>query len=437
MLGESQCLDLVTAALSACDCDQAEVIMHNTSSSLTRFAESRIHQNVAEVNGLISVRAIVGKKIGCTRTNQLTPDEARSAARRALDLARVAADDQRFISLPGPRPISAVSGFSEATTASTPESRARAARAIADTAQRHGCMASGSIAAEASELAIGNSLGVRAYAPLSQASLVLVVSDEESSGYADWRGVDISQLDASAAAETASRKCVAGRGAEAASPGDYTVVLEPSAVGELVMFLGYIGFGALAVQEGRSFMTGRLGEKVMGDNITIWDDATDPRGLATPFDWEGQPKRKIVLIENGVARSVVYDSYTAGREGKQTTGHALPAPNTAGPLPLNMFLGAGDASVDDMVASTQRGILVTRFHYVNIVHEKDTIITGMTRDGTFLIEDGKRTKPLKNLRFTQSIVEALSNAAMIGREPALAEYAYVPTLKISKFSFTS
>jgi predicted Zn-dependent protease len=437
MLGESHCLDLVNAALSACECDQTEVMVHSTSSSLTRFAESRIHQNVAEENGLISVRAVLGKKIGCARTNQLTADQARSAARRALDLARIGADDRDFVSLPGPQPIPQVGCFADATAASTPEDRAQAARAIADIAARHGCMASGSIAAQASELAIGSSLGVRAYAPLSQSSLVLVVSDEESSGYADWRGMDISQLDPSGAAETACGKCVAGRGAEAISPGDYTVILEPAAVGELVTFLGYIGFGALAVQEGRSFLTGRLGEKVMGDNITIWDDATDPRGLATPFDWEGQPKRKIVLIENGVARRVVYDSYTAAKDGMQTTGHALPAPNTAGPLPLNMFLGSGDASVDEMIASTQRGILVTRFHYVNIVHEKNTIITGMTRDGTFLVEDGKRTKPLKNLRFTQSIIEALSNVETIGKQCALEEYSYVPALKIAAFAFTS
>jgi len=437
MLGESQCLDLVSAALSACDCDQAEVIVHHTNSSLTRFAESRIHQNVAEANGLISVRAITGRKLGCARTNQLTADEARSTARRALDLARVASEDQDFVSLPGPQPIPSVSGFAEATAASTPESRASVARAIAGIAARSGCVASGSVAAEASELVIGNSLGVRAYAPLSQASTVLVVTDDQSSGYADWRGIDISKFDATALAETATRKCVDGRGAETISPGDYAVILEPAAAGELVMFLGYLGLGALALQEGRSFLTDRLGEKAMGDNITIWDDATDPRGLATPFDWEGQPKQKVMLIENGVARNVVYDSYTANKEGKQTTGHALPAPNTAGPLPLNLFLASGDASMDEMIASTQRGILVTRFHYVNIVHEKDTILTGMTRDGTFLIENGKRTKPLKNLRFTQSIVEALSNVETIGKESALAEYAYVPPLKINGFSFTS
>ncbi len=215
------------------------------------------------------------------------------------------------------------------------------------------------------------------------------------------------------------------------------MILEPVAVGELVTFLGYLGMGALALQEGRSFLTGKLGGKVAGDNVTIWDDGTDGRGLAMPFDWEGQPKRKVTLIENGIGRGVVYDSYTATREKRETTGHALPAPNTAGPLPLNMFLAPGEASLDEMVASTRRGILVTRFHYVNVVHERETILTGMTRDGTFLIENGKRTKPLKNLRFTQSVLGALSMVEMIGKECALAEYAYVPALKVGKFSFTS
>jgi predicted Zn-dependent protease len=203
------------------------------------------------------------------------------------------------------------------------------------------------------------------------------------------------------------------------------------------MFLGYLGLGALSLQEGRSFLSGRMGEKVLGENVTIWDDATDPRSLAAPFDWEGQPKRNVTLIEKGVARTVVYDSYTANREGKESTGHALPAPNTVGPLPTNLFLAAGEASLNDMIESTKRGLLVTRFHYVNVIHEKETIITGMTRDGLFLIEHGRVTRPARNLRFTQSIVGALSKVEMVGREGRLTEYAYVPALKIGKFSFTS
>ncbi len=149
------------------------------------------------------------------------------------------------------------------------------------------------------------------------------------------------------------------------------------------------------------------------------------------------PRQKVSIIENGVARGPVYDSYTAKKEGRESTGHGFPAPNTWGPLPIHLFLGPGEATVEEMIASTERGMLVTRFHYTNIVHEKHTIFTGMTRDGTFLIEKGKVSRPIKNFRFTQSILEALSNVEMIGREGRLVEYAYVPALKIGAFSFTS
>ena len=437
MLGKERCLELLEAALSASECDQAEAILYQTRSSLTRFAESQIHQNVAEVDAAISVRAVAGKRIGTARTNQLTPEEARAAARRALDLARVAAEDKQFVSLPGPRPIPEARKHAEATAASTPEERAKAARAMVEVAEGQGCRASGSVMAEASEVAVANSLGVRAYAPVTVASMVLVVSDDESSGYADWRGIDISQLDAAASAEVAARKCVEGRGAESITPGEYAVILEPAAVGDLVVFLGYLGLGALSLQEGRSFLAGRMGERVTGEKITIWDDGLDGRMVGAPFDWEGQPKQKVVLIESGVARNVVYDSYTAGKEGKQSTGHALPAPNPAGPMPVSLFLGTGDASREEMIASTERGILVTRFHYTNVVHEKRTTITGMTRDGTFLIERGKVARPLKNLRFTQSVLGALDTTEMVGREAKLVEYACVPALKVGRFAFTS
>lgn len=437
MRGEAAYLDLASAALAACECDQAEVIVSGTDSSLTRFAESCIHQNVSERNATVSVRAILGKRIGCARGNELTREGAQAVAGRALDLARVSAENARFVSLPAPEPLPSVTAFFEATAGSTPEARAATARAIAERAARSGCVASGSLSAESSEVAVANSLGVHAYAPATQASLVLVVSDGESSGYAEWRGADISRLDVEAVAERATRKCAEGRGAQEAEPGQYTVVLEPPAVADMLSLLAYVGLGALAYQEGRSFLSGRLGERVVGENITIWDDATDPRQLAFPFDWEGVPKRKVVMIEKGVARTPVYDSYTAAIEGRASTGHALPAPNTYGPMPLHLFMGEGEASLEDMIASTERGILVTRFHYTNVVHERQTTITGMTRDGTFLIERGQVTRPLRNLRFTQSIVEALGRVELVGREAVLCEYAHVPPLKVTRFAFTS
>ena len=437
MLGESRCLGLLEAALAACDCDQSEAVLFVQNSALTRFADSAIHQNVAETNAMLSVRAVLGKKIGVARGNQLEGSSVREVSRRAVELARVSADDQHFMSLPGPKPTTAVQSFAQATADSGPEERAEVAGAIAAVAERHGCRASGSLAADSAEIAVANSLGMRAYSPVTEAALITVVADDDSSGYAEWRGADIAELKAEAAAETATRKCVDGRGAEAIDPGEYTVVLEPPAVADMIFMLAYMGMGALAFQEGRSFMCDRIGQRIVGENVTIWDDATDMRHIALAFDWEGVPHQKLTIIEDGVARGPVYDSYTANKEGKESTGHAFPAPNTFGPVPTHLFLATGDSTVEDMIASTERGILVTRFHYTNVVHEKHTIFTGMTRDGTFLIENGKVGKPVKNFRFTQSILEALSNVEMIGREGRLSEYAWVPALKIGQFAFTS
>ena len=437
MLGEATSLELLDAALAACDCDQAEAILYATNSSLTRFAESVIHQNVAERDVMISVRAILGKRIGCARGNQPTKEEAQSVARRAVELARVSAEDEHFVSLPKPQPLPDVPTYSDATASSTPEQRAEAVRAIVGIAESHSAKASGSLSAESAEIAVANSLGVRAYTPATEASLITVVAGDDSSGYAEWRGTDISKLNAVAIADIAANKYAEGRGAQSIDPGEYTVILEPLAVGDMLSMLSYMGLGATAFQEGRSFMSGRIGEKLAGDNITLWDDATDPRHCPMPFDWEGVPKRKVTLIENGIARGVAYDSYTANKEGKESTGHAFPAPNTFGPSPTHLFLAPGEAALDDMIVSTDRGILVTRFHYTNIVHEKQTTFTGMTRDGTFLIENGKISHPINNLRFTQSILDALSNVQMISRDPELVEYAYVPALKITNFTFTS
>jgi predicted Zn-dependent protease len=204
-----------------------------------------------------------------------------------------------------------------------------------------------------------------------------------------------------------------------------------------------LGMGSLAMQEGRSFMSGRMGEKITGSNITIWDDGFDPRGVVFPFDYEGVPKQKVMLIEEGVARGVVYDSATAQLEpGRASTGHGLPAPNTMGPIPINLLMKPGSATKEEMIASTEKGIWVTRFHYVNPVHPVKAILTGMTRDGTFLIENGKITRPLKNLRFTQSILEAFANAEMMSKDLKMIMMGFgnfatcAPAAKINGFTFT-
>ncbi|MFN2231126.1 MAG: TldD/PmbA family protein, partial [Anaerolineae bacterium] len=238
-------------------------------------------------------------------------------------------------------------------------------------------------------------------------------------------------------------KALRGRNPTEVEPGTYTVILEEDAVADMLFTLGRLGLGALSVQEGRSFMNGRFGQCITGEKITIWDDGHDTRGIVQPFDYEGVPKQRVTLIEEGIAKAVVYDSFTAGREeGKTSTGHSLPAPNMIGPMPLNLFLAPGVASKGEMLASTERGVWVTRFHYTNPVHPVKAVLTGMTRDGTFLIEKGEITRPLKNLRFTQGILEAFAAASMLGAELKLIVAGWggsatcVPALKIDGFRFT-
>jgi len=208
----------------------------------------------------------------------------------------------------------------------------------------------------------------------------------------------------------------------------------------MVRYLSYLGFGALAVQEGRSFMTGKFGQQIVDSRISIVDDGLDATGLPVPFDFEGVPKQRVAIIKNGIANAVVYDSYTAQKEGKKSTGHSRPAPNTSGPFAGNLFMSVGNSSKEEMLKSTEKGLWVTRFHYVNPVHPLKAVLTGMTRDGTFLIENGQLTRAVRNLRFTQSMLDALSNVEMIG-DKAQVESGFlgaicVPALKIHDFHFT-
>jgi predicted Zn-dependent protease len=202
--------------------------------------------------------------------------------------------------------------------------------------------------------------------------------------------------------------------------------------------LGYLGFSALAVQEGRSFV--EVGRRIGSDLVSIVDDARDPAGLPLGFDYEGVAKQRVTLLDHGVCRAVVHDAQTAARDGVASTGHGLPAPNTYGPFPLNMVMEAGTASRDELIGGLDRGLLVTRFHYTNPVHPKLALITGMTRDGTFLVEGGKIVGPVRNLRFTQSYLDALAGVVAVGRERRTLKGflggVVVPALRIANWTFT-
>jgi predicted Zn-dependent protease len=355
-------------------------------------------------------------------------------------MARLQPENPVFPGLAPPRPVEPVHAFAEATAGCSPEQRARAVKIVCDLAVEQELAAAGAYSTAVREMAVANSLGLFAYDAGTRAHFTTVVMGDDSSGYAERAAVDTAAIDVEALAREAVDKAVRSRAPVAAPPGEYRVVLEPYAVEEMLTYLGYIGLGALAVQEGRSFLCGRFGEQLAAPSIDLWDDGRDPRGLPLAFDSEGTPKQRVTFFEGGIARDVVYDRQTAARDGRESTGHALPAPNTAGPLPTNLVLATGDASAEDLLRGVERGIWVTRFWYVNVVHPTHTVLTGMTRDGTFLIERGEIARPIRNLRFTTSVLDALASVEAIGREPLLIQSwlggSLVPALRVGRFTFS-
>jgi PmbA protein len=444
MLGEREIKRITDRVLGLSDADQTEAVFWGDTSALTRFANNYIHQNVAETNTTVSVRVVVGKKIGVASTNDLSDDGLQKVVRNAATIARFQLDNDDFKSLPTPEDAGESSatgtGYIEATASASPELRADGVGAICRLASENGLTAAGAFATGAQELAAANSLGVFSYANVTSANLLTVIMGGNSSGYADRTSKDVGEIDAEEVAREAVGKALRSKDPITVEPGEYTVVLEEYAMSDLLTWMGYTGgFSALALQEGRSFL--KPGEKITGDNITIYDDGNDPRGLPLPMDFEGVAKRRIDIIERGVGGSPVYDSYTAGREeGKRSTGHALPAPNTWGPFAINLFMEGGDTPKEELVRGIERGIWVTRFHYLGVVHPLLTILTGMTRDGTFLIENGEITRPIKNLRFNQNVLEGWKEATLsstLKLQKGWVGATMVPAARIERFTFAS
>ncbi len=436
--------DLLGSAIEAASGGDAEVeaTYRATDAALTRFANSRIHQNVAEHDATLRLRVIRDGRTGVAGTNRLDAEGIRAAATRAAEIAaRSAANPDQP---PLPRPDGATRpevGHVAATAAADPELRAAGASAVIAAADDARLEASGAFTTEVGTLAVANSAGVRSRQMVTQARLLTVMmGDGGASGYAQAFGTDVREIDAAAVGEEAATR---GRGSANGidlPAGEYDVVLDEYAVANLLEYASLVSFGALAVEEGRSFMA--LGERVMGDNVTIWDDGQDPSGMPSPIDFEGVAKQRVDIISGGVATGLVHDSATARRAGTESTGHALPQPNTWGPIAWNLFMAPGSATPGTLRAGIKRGLWVTRFHYVNIVHPKKAILTGMTKDGTFLIEDGEVVGPVRNLRFTQSVPEAFSRIDAIGTETRLVGADYtgvhcrVPAVRIRGFTFT-
>jgi PmbA protein len=441
MSADGELLAIGDSALASLAHGEAEVVIADSRSELTRFAGNEIHQSVGERFRHIRVRLIDGGRIGV--------GEVRGHGDRAVALAFAAAEESRRVTtesgvspLPGPTPESGLDpvAFAEATDAATPQERAELVSIVTGAAGAHGINAYGALSTTTTTTAIVTSAGLRRSATTTRASLVSVARGDDGGGYASRHSADIDALDVSGLAAEVVDTCERNQGATAIDPGDYEVILSPYAVTDLLEHLAWVGFSALAVQEHRSFV--RIGEHLMSDQVTIRDDARTPDVFPFPFDDEGVSTQPLALVDRGVCAAVVYDTPTALHDGVASTGHSLPQPNTWGPLPRHLAMDAGETPWQEMVASVSRGLYVTRFWYVRDVHPLRTVITGMTREGTFLIENGKITRPVRDLRFTQSIVEALAHVVQVSPERRLElgegeSGVLSPWLHIGRFSFTS
>lgn len=441
-LGEDRALSLAQAAFGVAGADAVEVVVTASDTALTRYADSRIHQNTARIDGEARIRVVVdGDRIGVVATSDLSEAGIRRASAAAVETARVTPRDSSFAGLAQPAAYAGAATFDTATGDLSPAARAEFVAAMVGVLPA-GVLGSGAVESGRGELVVANTNGVRAYTQTSRAAASILAAGDTSTGYAEATTARFGDLDAVALAERAARKVELGRNPRELTAGDYPVVFEPAATATLVEFLCWMAFSSKEFLEGRSPLSGRLGEQVCDPRITIVDDATSPLLPGIAFDFEGVPKRRLPLIDRGVVTGVTHDLATAHAAGVAPTGHGLPAPNADGGFPLHPMLEPGDTSTADLIGGMSRGLLVTRLHYTNVVNAMETSITGMTRDGTFLVEDGRIVGGVRNLRFTQSILAALNAVEAIGADTETSSEMFfgcarTPALRLSSFRFTS
>ncbi|MBN1180003.1 MAG: TldD/PmbA family protein [Anaerolineae bacterium] len=450
MIGEQEIRRIGERVLRASDADETEVVFFGLEERLTRFANNVIHQNVSESDASVVVRAAAGKRVGAATTNDLTDAGLERVTAAALAACRLAAqpEDPDYPGMPEPVAVEPVDAFDASTAAYTPADRARDVGAVCRRAAEAGCNASGAFRTAVHEFAVLNSHGLFAYHPATVADLTTVVMTADSAGYAAGAAWQVGQVDVGALGDEAIAGALRGRNPQALEPGAYPVVLAPYATQDIVDFVT-MGASGMMVAEGRSWMPGREGQTVMSPRVSLWDDGRDPQGWPLPFDFEGMPRQRVEIVRQGVVGSAVYDRRWAAKTGKAATGHALPPYNPfspwlnasrLGPFPMHPAMGPGEHTVEEMIAATERGLYITRFHYTRTVHPREVVVTGLTRDGVFLIEGGEITTPVKNLRFTQSYIEALANVEMVGRdvhrERPNFSVGRAPALKIAAFNFT-
>lgn len=445
MIGRKKLLDKMEKLLVGSPANQTEIVFVGSESGLTRYANSYIHQNVFERNSTIYFRTVLGKKVGVAVTNSMVTADLKKALEDSIEIARCQPENPGFPGLPGPAKYQRMNTYNEATAKCTPALRAKSVRQVIAQAKAKGFTVAGSFATGVNEIAVLNSLGVRAYQPATSASINMIAMSDTSSGYAAGTSRRVNDLKIDMLAKRAVKKCELSQNPQQTEPGEYEVILEPAAVAEMMEWINYVSLGSKSFDQGTSFLAGRIGKKLTSDMITLYDDALDTKSMAFPFDLEGVPKKKVVFLQRGVAKGVVYDRTAAKKAGKRSTGHAIPPDDSSeGAFGVNITMAPGKTPRSRMVSAVKRGILVTRFHYINgLIDTRKAVLTGMTRDGTFLIENGEIKCGLKNLRFTDSVTRSFGTVKAISKELEHCESWWsavgcmtVPTLHLGSFKFS-
>lgn len=421
------------------EADETEVEISAIADALTRFANNTIHQNVAEQTLSVSVRAAVDGRTARATTNKTDDESLRRAAAAAAELARNAPRNPDLLPMLGPQTFKQVERFDAETSSLTPADRADAVARVCRMAAQRKQTAAGIFSSGVSQSVLANSRGLFTHYRQTRAEFSVTILAKDSSGWAKANSPCVRDLDSDALAEAASRKAAESSSPRELPPGRYTTILEPAAALDLVGFLFY-DFSATAVEDQRSCLSGRMGKKIFGENITLWDDVHHPLQLGAPYDGEGFPRQKVLLVDRGVPKNLVYSRMRAKKNKTKPTGHGFSLPNDWGEAPLNLVFVGGNSSPDEMVRATERGISVTRLWYIREVDPYEKILTGMTRDGTFLVENGRIVGGIRNFRFNQSVIEMLSNVEMLGPAVrAAGEESFemvVPAMKVRDFHFT-
>jgi PmbA protein len=459
MLSKEEAADIFERIKKHSSADEVEVLFYSGQSALTRFANNVIHQNVAEANDGVSVRTSFGGRTARASTNKLDDDSLKRVVRASEDLAKVQHPDPDLLPMPDPQERDRASHdafspppsryFAE-TAAITPGLRAEAVGKIVAVADRHKLTTAGIFSNSEFVEGIFNSRGLSDWHTQTSAEISITMLAGDSSGWQKANSPDVRNLDPLALAETAARKAIDSAAPREIAPGKYTVILEPAAVLDIVGFM-FWDFGGQAILDERSFLNNRIGTQLFGENVNIIDDVAHPLQSGAPFDGEGMRRQRVSLVENGIVKRVVYARGTAERMKKSAalkvgpiapTGHGFPLPNEMGEMPSNIVLSAPSQpqTLEQMISSTDRGILVTRLWYIREVDPYEKILTGMTRDGTFLIENGKVRAGVRNFRFNESLIHMLSNVEAMGTPVrASGEESFdmvVPAMKVWDFNFT-